>query len=911
MPEREGDDAQRPDPDRLLERLRDEEPARRRGRLKIFFGFAAGVGKTFAMLQEAQALRARGVEVVVGWVEPHGRAETEALLAGLEQLPPRAVAHRGVTLQELDLDAALARRPAVLLVDELAHTNAPGSRHARRWQDVEELRDAGIDVLTTLNVQHIETLNDAVASITGVTVRETLPDAVFEGADEVELIDLPADELIQRLREGKVYLAQMAEQAIRNFFRKPNLMALREMALRRTADRVNVQVLSARRAEEVDAPWATRERVLACVSHRPGAARVVRAGRRLASALRAPWIAATVDTPATQRLSPAARARLQETLRLAERLGAETVTLSGPAAADELLALARERNVTKVVAGAPRWPRWARALLPSATDRLLGGAGDVEVLVVPSGGEDGEDEERLVRELTAPDWSALRHATVAVGASSLAAWLMAALQLAEANLVMAYLLGVTWAAARHGRAAGVAASGLSVLVFDFCFVPPSFTFAVSDTQYLITFAVMLGIALVISTLTVRIREQVEASRERERRTGVLWMMSRHLSMTTGSVTLVHVALQQLAQLFGRDVAVLLPDAQGRLQPAPGAPAPFLAADSDRGVAEWVFRHAESAGAGTDTLPAAAALYLPLQASHGAVGVLAIRPPAGLHLQSPEQRQLLQTMANQIALALEREALAESEKAARVEAEAERLRSSLLASVSHDLRTPLAVIEGASSALLQDGAVSDPAARREMLASVHEQAVRLSRLIRNLLDMTRLESGSLQPQRDWHPVDELVGSALRQVEVALGRRPVVTRVPPELPLAHVDGVLVEQALINLLDNALKHAPGETPIEVAARVQDAPGGRELLLEVADRGPGLREQDLPRLFDKFWRGTAEGGGAGLGLAICRGIAEAHGGRIAAERRPGGGALFRIALPLGGEPPAPVAEPAEAPHA
>jgi two-component system, OmpR family, sensor histidine kinase KdpD len=931
---------QRPDPDRLLAQLRADEAKAQRGRLKIFFGGAAGVGKTYTMLEDGRKQRAAGRDAVVGYVEPHGRPETEALLAGLEQLPTRAVAYRGVALQEFDLDAALARRPQLMLVDELAHTNAPGSRHSKRWQDVDELLDAGIDVYSTLNVQHLESLNDIVAQITGVTVRETLPDAVFERADEVELIDLPPDDLLQRFREGKVYVPQQVERAMQGFFRKSNLIALRELALRRTADRVNAEVLSERERQPARAqsPWPTRARVLVCVGADARAGHVIRAGRRLATALRADWIAATVETPFTRRLQPGSRARLAEHLRLAERLGGETQTLSGQDVAEELLDYARSRNVTHVVVGAPSRPRWVRLLLGSATDDLMRAGGDVDLHVVHDFGEDEpEDAPRnaskgapgaaptgrsgasaggaaqagpSAEEPALPLAPALRQSALAVLASSALAGLMAWGGLGEANLIMAYLLGVAWVAARHGRGAAIAASFVSVLLFDFLFVSPNFSFAVSDTQYLVTFAVMLGIALLISALTVRIREQAEASRERERRTGALFRMSRHLSSTTGTVTLVHVALMELAQAFGKDVAILLPDGEGRLVPPPGAPASFLARDDVSGVARWAFDHGQSAGRGTDTLPGSEALYIPLVASHGVFGVLGIRPPEGLSLSAPEQRQLLETLANQIALALERDAFARTAQERLVAAEAERMRSSLLSSVSHDLRTPLSVISGASGALLEDGGIRDPAVRREMLQNIRDEAERLARLVRNLLDMTRLESGALAPAREWLPLEELVGSALHAMAGRLGARTVTTALAPDLPMLSVDGVLVEQLLINLLDNVVQHVPDGTPIEIRARAEARPDAarevtrdavaRDVVLEVSDRGPGIPPGDLTRIFEKFQRASPARGGTGLGLAICRGIAEAHGGRIEAENRPGGGTTFRVRLPVVGEPPA-----------
>jgi len=978
----------RPDPDRLLAQLREDEEKERRGALKIFFGASAGVGKTYTMLEDGKKQHAAGRDVVVGYVEPHGRRETEALLIGLPQLLPRAADHGGLRVLEFDVDAALARHPELILVDELAHTNADGSRHAKRWQDVEDLLAAGIDVYTTLNVQHLESLNDIVAQITGVTVRETLPDAVFERAEDVELIDLPPDDLLARLREGRVYLPQLVERALAGFFRRGNLVALRELALRRTADRVNADVLSVRRQQASTGPWPTRERVLVCIGPDRSSARVVRAGRRLATALRADWMAATVQTPFTRRLSETGRRRIAQNLRLAEGLGAETMTLSGQRIADEILSCARARNVTQIVVGAPARPRWLRAIVGSTTDDLIRSGGDIDTHVVPhapgneadgsedEGGaaadaagheppaahtahtahtEDTEDTEHAEdAEHAPPAAHALRDGSVAgsrpaaretsyraaalvVLACSLVAGLMDWAGLSEANLVMIYLLGVAYVAARHGRGPAVATSIASVLVFDFVFVPPAYTFEVSGTQYLLTFAVMLGIALLISTMTVRIREQAEASREREQRTGALFRMSRHLSSTTGTLTLVHVALIELADVFGKEVTILLPDAAGRLAAPPGAPAGFVESDERTGVALWVLQHGQAAGHGTDTLPGCRALYMPLTASQGTLGVLGIKPPEGVRLSAPEQRQLLQTLANQIALALERDALARTAQQVQVAAETERLRNSLLASVSHDLRTPLAVISGASGALLEEGepsGVADPAVRRQMLQSIHSEAARLSRLVRNLLDMTRLQSGALAPECEWLPLEEVVGSALNALGGRLSGRAVRVDLPAELPMLFVDGVLLEQVFINLLENALRHTPEGTPIDIhahaepaetAAAAKPAPGAvqpapsavqaaamQDVVIDVSDRGPGIPPDELARVFEKFYRSQRGRGGTGLGLTICRGIVEAHGGRMEALARDGGGATFRLRLPVRGRPPALAPEPArEGAHA
>jgi two-component system sensor histidine kinase KdpD len=884
---------ERPDPDALLLRANEEEARKSRGRLKLFFGAAAGVGKTFAMLEAARELKADGVDVVVGVVETHGRLETESLLQGLEILPPREVAYHGSTLKEFDLDAALARRPAVILVDELAHSNAEGSRHAKRWQDVLELVDAGINVYTAVNVQHLESLNDIVAKITGVIVRETVPDSMLERADEIELVDLPPDELIQRLQEGKVYVPQQAREAIQNFFRKGNLIALRELALRRTADRVDAQMQAYMRDHAIAKTWPVAERVLVCVSPSPLAGQLVRAGRRLATRLGAEWIVAYVETPKSAKLPPADRDRVVQTLRLAEQLGAETVTLSGPTMSEEILTYARARNVSKIVIGKPARPLWKRILLGSIVDALVRGSGDIDIYVV-SGDKEPPHPRPVRRKVDQTDWRGYLEALAAVGICTGIAWLMFP-HFGLSNLIMVYLLGVVAIAARSGRAPTVLASVLSVATFDFFFVPPYFSFAVSDTQYLVTFAVMLVVALVISGLTVRIRAQADAARDRERRTAALYAMSRELANTPGVAGLLAIAIQHIVEVFPAEVVVLLPDTTGHLG-AQSVPAATLRVDTaEQAVAQWVFEHKELAGLGTSTLPGAAALYVPLIGSRGAVGVLGVKPTEAHAFDSPEQLHLLETFANQTALAIERATLAEEAQTAQLRVEAERLRNSLLSSVSHDLRTPLAVITGSASTLLERGAALEANVQQDLLQTIREEAERLNRLVQNLLEMTRLEAG-VEVRKEWHSLEEVVGSALSRLDMALRDRSVHTDIAKDLPLVPMDDVLVEQILINLLENAVKHTPAGTAIDVLARSEDD----RVIVEVADRGPGLAPGDESRIFEKFYRSAPpDSRGAGLGLAICRAIVEAHGGRIWAQNRPDGGAVFRFSLPVGGSPP------------
>lgn len=890
----------RPDPDALLAQVQEEEAQAKRGALRIFLGYAAGVGKTFSMLENAQRARAEGREVVVGYVEPHGRPETEALLEGLEILPVQETDYRGMRLREFGVDAALARHPEVLLVDELAHTNAEGSRHAKRWQDVEELLQAGIHVWTTLNVQHIESLNDVVGQVTGVKVRETVPDRVFDLADDLEFVDLSPEELLVRLQAGKVYIPQQAERAMRSFFQKGNLVALRELSFRQAARRLQSDVEVARRQRAAVQPWATAERLLVCVGPSPTTARVMRTAKRMAAALDAPWIAASVEL-AGRTTSNAVQDQIAEHFRLAEQLGAETVTLPGPDVASTILDFARSRNVTKVFIGKTHQPRWRRLIGNTVVDNLLEDSGDIDVYVIQ-----GEEEPKTgVR--TRPASPPTRYlpyilATGIVAVSGLVAGLFAWAHLAEANVVMVFLAAIATIAFRYGRGASILASVESVLVYDFFFVPPRHTFAVADTEYVITFAVMLAIGLGVSALTARLKGQVANSRMRERRTSALYQLGKQLSSLSGSVFLVSAAGKQIADLYGAEVAIYL----NRQQDAPeltfGQGTAIATHPVSVVVAQWVIEHNQIAGAGTDTLPNAVALFLPLTASQQTVGTLAVRAAEPDRLLEPDQRRLLESCGNQLALALERDQMSLAASEARIQAQAEQLRSTLLSSVSHDLKTPLAAIAGASSSLLE-APHSDEATRRELLQSISEEAHRLGRLLENILQMSKLESGASAPNRQWHVLEEIIGSALHRTRKELEDHRVEVRLPAELPLIYVDGLLLEQLFVNLLENAARYTPNGTAVYVAAVTDN----KWLVVTVADNGSGLVPGTEDRIFEKFYRAstTADSGrGSGLGLAICRAVAEVHGGKITGSNRPTGGAEFILRLPLPEKSPEVVVE-------
>ena len=874
--------------------MSEDESRARRGKLSVFFGAAPGVGKTYAMLEAARAEREAGRDVVVGVVETHGRYDTGALLLGLELLPRLRTSDGGAVREDLDLSAALARKPSLLVVDELAHSNAQGARHAKRHQDVEDLLDSGIDVFTSLNVQHIESLSDVVRQLTYEVERETVPDSVFERADEVRLIDLPPDALLERLEAGKVYLSEPARRAIAPLFRKGSLIALRELALRRTAQRVDAQLQDYRQIQGIASTWSVGERLLVCVSPSPLSARMVRGARRLADTLHADWLAVYVETPASLRLGALGRAQVADNLRLAEQLGAETVILSGSNAADETIRLARSRNVTKLVVGKPTHSSVWDRLSPSFLDQLARSAGDIDVYVM-SGEADAARLKPSSLPLTArtAPLAYLAAGTSALVATAISWSAFGPSKLADA--VMVYLLAIVLVSLRFGYGPSLFAAVLSIGCFDFFFIPPFYTFAVRDLSHVVTFGVMFFVAWVISGLTQRVRAQATAAGQRERRTASLYALSRELSATNRVEDIARIAARHLFDALGVEAALLVPspDRSRVLDLNTGRHRDPLD-ESERAVAQWVWEHERPAGAGTDTSPSAKAQYLPLLAARGKVAVLGIAAPDLARPKSAEARQHLAAFANQIASAIERTELARAAQWAQLQMETEQMRSSLLSSVSHDLRTPLAVMTGAASTLLEEAV--DVPTRRELTESILQEAQRLNRLVRNLLDMTRLEAGAVRVNKEWQPLEEVVGSALNRVEEALAGRSVVTELSPELPLVPLDAVLIEQVLVNLLENAIKYTPPGSPLEI--RAWPRPGGVEV--SVADHGPGVPPGEERRIFDKFYRGGgARGGGVGLGLAICRAIVMAHGGRLSVENREQGGAEFRFQLPIDGQPP------------
>jgi two-component system, OmpR family, sensor histidine kinase KdpD len=902
---------QRPDPDVLLAKVKRQEAEAAHGKLRIYFGSSAGVGKTYAMLVAARKLKAEGRDVLVGVVETHGRSETAALLEGLAVLPPKAMPYRGKELLEFDLDAALLRRPALILVDELAHSNVQGARHPKRWQDVEELLSAGIDVFTTLNVQHLESLNDVVGGITNVRVWETVPDTAFDDADEVVLLDLPAEELLERLRAGKVYVPHQAERAAGNFFRKGNLMALRELALRRTADRIEGDVQAYRVDKSIGSVWKTANALLTCVGPDAGAERVVRAAARLAGQLNAEWHALYVETPGLQRLPPARRERILGTLSLAKDLGATTAVLAAADVATSVIDYARAHNLSKLVIGrdpARRlWP-WQRssgqklAMLAPDIDLIEIGRADAvsqngDARPASSAWPDARDtpNERHKHKRLRYLWAALACLAVTLLSMPLAA------HFDRSNIVAIYILTVVLVAVRFGRGAAAVAAVLSVCSFDFFFVPPKFSFAVSDVQYLLTFCIMLAVGLITGQLTAGLRFQARVAGHREERAGSLYEIARELSGAVQIDEVVGISGRSIERTFRANAALLLPDAAGRLIPAAArADAQFVV---DIGIAQWAFDKGQPAGFGTDTLPGSEVLYVPLRAPTRARGVLAVKARNRRLLRIPEQRQLLDTFAALVAIALERVHYVEVAQDAVVRMESERLRNSMLAALSHDLRTPLTVLVGlAESLTLTQPALS--AAQLESAEAIQDEARRMSTLVSNLLEMARIESGEVQLNLQWQPLEEVVGAAMNATHGMLKQHRVDVHLPRDLPLVRIDALLIERVLVNLLENASKYTPPGSRITLAAEVV----ADTLSVSVSDDGPGLAVGKEEAVFQKFTRGERESAtpGVGLGLAICRAIVEAHHGRILAAHRPGGGALFTFTLPLG-RPPA-AAEEAEA---
>lgn len=890
------DSDQRPSPDALLEAARRED--QHRGRLKIFLGAAPGVGKTYEMLQSAHARIRAGTDVVVGIVETHGRLETQALLDGLEVLPRRQIEYRGQVLEEFDLDGLLARHPQLAIVDELAHTNAPGSRHPKRYLDVEELLANGIDVYSAVNIQHIESLNDVIAQITRVRVRETVPDSVFDLADAVELIDLTPDDLIQRLKEGKVYVPRQAERALEHYFSPGNLTALRELALRRTAERVDEQLLTHMQANAIPGPWAAGERILVCLSEDPRSAGLIRYTKRLADRLHAPWTAICIETRRTLQLSQAERDRLADLMRLAETLGGEALTIPSVSRriADDVLSFARANNVTQIVVGKASRSWWFELMRGSVVHELVRSAGNISVHVIA--GDKLDTDAAPVRSVRTADRSepfkpwpyamALVMVTIALGIGLLIQPLMGI-----ENIDLVFLTAVVATAVRYGLLPSLAASLVASLCYNFFFLPPVYTFTITDPTNVVAFFFFMLIAVLVSNVAARVRSQADAATDRARTTEYLYSFSRKLAGTAALDDVLWATAYQTALMLKVRVVLLLPE-NGLLTVRTGYPPEDELDQADLAAANWTWNHDRPAGRGSDTLPGAKRLFLPIRTGRGPIGVVGIDDDRTGPILTPDQRRLLDALMDQAALAIERVHLVEDIDRVKRTVETDRLRSALLTSISHDLKTPLASVLGSASALRDFSAKLGDAEKADLLATIIDESERLNRFIANLLDMTKLESGAVTPNFALHDLGDIVGSALRRASKILTQHRVELSLQHDLPMLELDAVLFEQVLFNLLDNAAKYAPSDSTIELRSwREMDS-----VCLQILDQGDGIPADDLPRIFDKFYRaqkGDHVRAGTGLGLAISRGFVEAmHGTITAANRTDRHGAVLTIRLPI-----------------
>jgi len=896
MADQRRDSGQRPSPEALLEAARRADSST--GRLRIFIGAAPGVGKTYQMLETARARKRDGVNVVVGVVETHGRAETEALLEGLEVVPKKRIEYKGHWLDEMDLDALIARRPQIALVDELAHTNAPGSRHPKRHLDVEELLNRGIDVYTTVNVQHVESLNDIVAQITHVRVRETVPDSIFDRADAIELVDLTPDDLIQRLKEGKVYVPKQAERALEHYFSPGNLTALRELALRRTAERVDEQLLTHMQAHAIPGPWAAGERILVCVSEDARAAGLVRHAKRLADRLHAPWTALSIEGSRSLQLSDEQRDRLADTLRLAEVLGGESTTIPAGARriADDVIEFAQANNVTQIVIGKSTRSRWFEILHGSVVHDLVRRAGNISVHVIAG---DTVDQDTMPRnavrtaEVTKPpDPVPYVVALLAVGAA-LAVGVLIRPFLGIENVDLVFLTAIVVIAVRFGLLPSLLASVVASLCYNFFFLPPIYTFTIADPTNVAAFVFFIVMAVFISNVAARVRTQAVAAHGRVRTVESLYAFSRKLAGVGTLDDVLWASAYQTALMLKVRVVLLLPD-NGTLSVMGGYPPEDMLDDADLAAAKWAWENNRPAGRGSDTLPGAKRLFLPMRIGSSAIGVVGIDSDKPGPLLTTDQRRLLDALTDQSALAIARVGLVEDMARVRRTLDTDRLRSALLTSISHDLKTPLASILGAAGTLRDLANALDDNARGELLATIVDESERLNRFIANLLDMTKLESGAIVPNLALHDLGEIVGAALRRAGKILARHGVEVAIAANLPMLEVDPVLFEQLLFNILDNAAKYAPAETTV----RIQGWQDGSAACLQVLDEGSGIPPDELERIFDKFYRvqkGDQVRAGTGLGLAISRGFVEAMGGMLTATNRSDRpGAIFTITLPV-----------------
>ncbi len=883
----------RPSPDALLEKA-DQET---RGRLKIFLGAAPGVGKTYEMLMSGRARQAAGEDVAIGVVETHGRQETEALVRGLEVIPRKKISYKGQDLEEMDLDAVLERRPGLILVDELAHTNAPGSRHPKRYLDVLELLEQGIDVYTTLNIQHLESLNDVVTQITRIRVRETLPDSIVDKADDIEIIDITPEDLIRRLNEGKVYVAKTAKRAVQNYFSPRNLTALRELALRRTAQRVDQQLLSQMRQGAIEGPWAAGDRVLVCVNEDPGATGLVRYTKRLADRLHAPWTALHVEGSRAAHLRETDRDRIAEALRLAEHLEGEAFSIPGGDVpfSEDVVAYAKSNNFTHIVIGKSNRPRWFEVLRGSVVNDLVRRAGDISVHVVAgSRSPETHAAARLVEPASRKphrEWKTYFRSSAVVAAAVIASILLWPL-LGVENIALIFLTAVVAVSVWFGLVPSLYASVLSAASYNFFFTVPYFTFWISRPQEIVSVVFFSIIALIVSNVAARARSQAVAAKARARTTEALYSFSRKLAGAGTLDDVLWASSHQMASMLRLRVVILLPE-NDTVTVRAGVPPDDTLVDADIAAAQWAWEHNRPAGRGADTLPGAQRLYVPLITGKTPVGVVGLDSDKEGPLLTPEQQRLLDALSDQAAVAIERIQLVADVDKARLAAEADKLRSALLASISHDLKTPLAAILGAAGTLRDYSDALPAEARSDMLSTIVDESERLNRFIANLLDMSRLETGAMAPNASPQYLDDVVGAALRRAGKILTHHKVVAEIPATIPLLNFDPVLFEQVMFNLLDNAAKFSPPGTTISARAWED----GSWVMIQIVDEGPGIEPSDLKKVFDSFYRARKRDhvlAGTGLGLSICKGFIEAMGGTITASNRPDrSGAAFTIRMP------------------
>jgi len=889
---------ERPNPDALLEKVHKAD----RGKLTVFLGAAAGVGKTYAMLEVAQERFRAGSDIVIAWVETHGRTETEALVAGLERIPPQRLFYRDRQMLEMDIDAILARRPEIVLVDELAHTNMPGARHMRRFQDVDELLKAGINVYTTLNVQHLESLNDVVAKITGIIVRETVPDYVLEQADNISLIDISSDDLIHRLKEGKVYVAGQAEQALKQFFRPGNINALRELALRYTARQVDKNLSEYMRDKGIEGPWPASGCIMVCVSASPYSSQLIRAAHRLATGLQAELLAVYVEVGQRSQAHPSETDQISRNMKLAEELGANILITHGEHLENELLEIARLHNVTAIVMGKPRHSKLREFFHGSVVERLIRHSGDIHVYVIQISSATKETPRITPRTQNEFRWDPKHYVLSLCMALSVTLFgLLMTERIEVINIALLYQLPVTLSAFWWGRWPSYFTAVISVLLFDFLFIPPTFTLSVDDVRYMWSFITFLIVAFVIGGRTEHLRNEASAARQRERSTTALYQFSREIAAVVDMETIVRELALQVSRTLGRKTRVILPEANGRLvlwaNQDPGLkwtpvsqPHEPIPETNENAVAMWAYTNGQIAGRSSETLSGADYLYLPMITRGNVVGVLGVRVQE--KIIALEQLQLMEAWAGLAAIAIERGKLVEKERETALLVASDKLRTALLNSVSHELRTPLSSIIGSASTLLESEIKYSPHDQRELLINIKDGANRMERVVANLLDTARLESGMVQLKLNWCDMEDIIGTALRRLQESIRDRKINVDVRPPINVVHGDCVLLEQLLINLVDNALKYSPYDTQIDINV----SGDSDKIFVSVSDRGIGIPEDELSNIFNKFYQvhhPDMRVDGTGLGLSICKGIVEAHGGKIWAENRPGGGTSIVFLLP------------------